>query len=300
MTNAGMSQRGRKRSFMVPPVSPHSQPPRRPYAEGDDGSRCEALLEERVVVRVRRGAAAENAKLARPVVLELMPRACGNEHGVAGTHVRRLAVDLHPALPLQHEVDLLGRRGGSDARSPAPPRASPPRGSAPPCGAAHGSSSRPSSRTPRRPRPTSASSEHRRKRLGDALLRIALERGEERERERARAGVLRHRAQALARSRSARACTAADGSTADSGCSRSPRARSARSRARAPRCREASRRRRTTTACGRRRRRTGSRRRRCRRATRRSASRQPRAARGSASSFSSWPIPSAALMSSIR
>src|SRR5665213_205771 len=66
------------------------------------------LLEVGVVMRVRRRAAAQNAELARSVVLELVPRARRDQYGVAGTHVRDLAVDLHLALPLEHEVDLLG------------------------------------------------------------------------------------------------------------------------------------------------------------------------------------------------
>src|SRR5664279_658001 len=65
-----------------------------------------ALLEERVVVRVRRSADAEEAKLARAVVLEGVPRTRRDQHCVAGTHVRRLPVDLHLALPFQDEVDL--------------------------------------------------------------------------------------------------------------------------------------------------------------------------------------------------
>src|SRR6266849_426577 len=64
------------------------------------------LLEERVVVRVRRRAAAEDPQLAGPVVLERVPRARRDQDCVARTKEARLAVELHLALTLEHEVDL--------------------------------------------------------------------------------------------------------------------------------------------------------------------------------------------------
>src|SRR5690349_18700731 len=68
------------------------------------------LLEEGVVVGVRRRAAAEDAQLARAVVLERMPRARRDEHRVAAPDGARRAVDLHPAGALDDEVDLLRLR----------------------------------------------------------------------------------------------------------------------------------------------------------------------------------------------
>src|SRR3954451_13523069 len=67
------------------------------------------LLEERVVVRVRRHAAAEELQLTVSVVLERVPRALRDECGVARPYVASLAVDLEFARALQDEVDLLGR-----------------------------------------------------------------------------------------------------------------------------------------------------------------------------------------------
>src|SRR5438270_1014714 len=67
------------------------------------------LLEERVVVRVRRHADAEEPQLAVAVVLERVPRAAGDERRFAGPNVPPLAVDLELAGALQDDVDLLGR-----------------------------------------------------------------------------------------------------------------------------------------------------------------------------------------------
>src|ERR1700730_5711390 len=74
----------------------------------DEGVR-KALLEERVFVGVRRRAAAEEAELAVAVVLQRVPGAGGNQHGVARADHLRVAVDFHPAGALEHEIDLLGR-----------------------------------------------------------------------------------------------------------------------------------------------------------------------------------------------
>src|SRR3954468_4297818 len=64
-------------------------------------------LEEGVCVPVRWSAAAEKSELAVAVVLERVPGAGGDEHGVSGTDRLRVSVDLHPAGALEHEVDLL-------------------------------------------------------------------------------------------------------------------------------------------------------------------------------------------------
>src|SRR4051812_42260496 len=64
-------------------------------------------LEEGVCVRVRWRAAAEKSELAVAVVLERVPGAGGDEHGVSGTDRLRVSVDLLPAGALEHEVDLL-------------------------------------------------------------------------------------------------------------------------------------------------------------------------------------------------
>src|SRR5437762_7806010 len=67
------------------------------------------LLEDGVVVGVRRRAAAEEAQLAVAVVLERVPRAGWDEGGVARAKAAPLTVDLEVAGALQDEVDLLGR-----------------------------------------------------------------------------------------------------------------------------------------------------------------------------------------------
>src|SRR6476469_9855122 len=67
------------------------------------------LLEERVVVRVRRHAAAEEPELTVAVVLERVPGARSDERRVPRTYAAPLAVDLQIARALQDEVDLLGR-----------------------------------------------------------------------------------------------------------------------------------------------------------------------------------------------
>src|SRR5882762_783815 len=67
------------------------------------------LLEERVVVRVGRHAAAEEPELAVAVVLERVPGARTDECRVPRTYTASLAIDLEVAGALQDEVDLLGR-----------------------------------------------------------------------------------------------------------------------------------------------------------------------------------------------
>src|SRR5206468_11248534 len=66
------------------------------------------LLEERVLVGVRRRAHAEDEELARTVVLERVPGSRRDEDRVAGTDPPRLAVHLQRAGSLRDEVDLLG------------------------------------------------------------------------------------------------------------------------------------------------------------------------------------------------
>src|SRR5437588_846799 len=66
-----------------------------------------ALLEDRVLVGVRRRAHAEDGQLARAVVLERVPGPRWNEDRVAGPDPAGLAVDLELARPLRHDVDLL-------------------------------------------------------------------------------------------------------------------------------------------------------------------------------------------------
>src|SRR5947209_2021216 len=66
------------------------------------------LLEEGVVVGVRRRAAAEDAQLAVAVVLERVPGARRDQGGVPRAHAPPLAVDLQLAGAFQDEVDLLG------------------------------------------------------------------------------------------------------------------------------------------------------------------------------------------------
>src|SRR3954454_20173324 len=66
------------------------------------------LLEERVLVRVRRRAHAEDGQLARAVVLERVPGTRRDQDRVAGPHPAGLAVDLELARPFRDEVDLLG------------------------------------------------------------------------------------------------------------------------------------------------------------------------------------------------
>ena len=65
------------------------------------------LLEEGVVVAVRRGAAAEEPKLRHGYAL--VPRAGWDQGGVAGSNVPALVVDLELTLSFEHEVDLLAR-----------------------------------------------------------------------------------------------------------------------------------------------------------------------------------------------
>src|SRR6188472_2321846 len=67
-----------------------------------------ALLKERVLVRVRRRAHAEDGELARPVVLERVPRTRWNEDRVAGPDPPGVAVHLERAGALRDEIDLLG------------------------------------------------------------------------------------------------------------------------------------------------------------------------------------------------
>src|SRR5690349_8949632 len=67
--------------------------------------RLRALVEERVVVAVRRDAAAEEADGGRGG--ELVPRARRDEDCVARADAAAVAVDLHVALALEHDVDLL-------------------------------------------------------------------------------------------------------------------------------------------------------------------------------------------------
>src|SRR6476661_2308706 len=66
------------------------------------------LLEERVVVRVRRHAAAEEPELTGAVVFERVPGARRDERRVPRTDAASLAVDLEVAGALHDEVDLLG------------------------------------------------------------------------------------------------------------------------------------------------------------------------------------------------
>jgi hypothetical protein len=65
-----------------------------------------ALLEVRVLVAVRRGATAEEAK--RRVGANLVPGTGRDQDGVARTNTSATAVDLHLAGAFEHEVDLLG------------------------------------------------------------------------------------------------------------------------------------------------------------------------------------------------
>src|SRR5215475_7613225 len=71
---------------------------------------AELLLEERVLVGVRRRAHAQDAELTRPVVLERVPGAGRDEDRVARADAAGLAVDLELARALRDEVDLLGSR----------------------------------------------------------------------------------------------------------------------------------------------------------------------------------------------
>src|SRR5262245_5832810 len=64
-------------------------------------------LEERVLVRVRRRARAEDQELARAVVLERVPGAWRDEDCVSWTDPVGVAVDLERARALRDEVDLL-------------------------------------------------------------------------------------------------------------------------------------------------------------------------------------------------
>src|SRR6266436_505675 len=69
---------------------------------------CVTLLEERVVVRVRRHAAAEEPQLTVAVVLERVPGARRDQRRIPRADAASLAVDLEVARALQDEVDLLG------------------------------------------------------------------------------------------------------------------------------------------------------------------------------------------------
>src|SRR5262249_14802960 len=87
----------------------------RPLAEAEEDhpravrhARIISLLKERVFVRVRRRAHAEDGQLARAVVLQRVPRPGWDQDRVAGTDPPRLAVDLESARALRDEVDLLG------------------------------------------------------------------------------------------------------------------------------------------------------------------------------------------------
>src|SRR5438876_3727659 len=64
------------------------------------------LVEEGVLVAVRRGTAAEESQRRRRP--DLMPRTRWNQCRITGTDRPALAVDLQVAGSLEHEVDLLG------------------------------------------------------------------------------------------------------------------------------------------------------------------------------------------------
>src|SRR3954447_16361130 len=64
--------------------------------------------DEGVVVRVRRGAAAQEAERLRARVPQLVGRSGRDHHGVAGRHVGLVVAQLHPAAARREEVDLLG------------------------------------------------------------------------------------------------------------------------------------------------------------------------------------------------
>src|SRR5437763_13748030 len=70
-------------------------------------TRPRALRKVRVLVRVRRDAAAEDPQLARAVVVQRVPGARRDEHGVADGDPLVDAVDLHVTRALDDEVDLL-------------------------------------------------------------------------------------------------------------------------------------------------------------------------------------------------
>src|SRR5690348_11520726 len=86
----------------------HLPKPRKTIRDGATAMR-RTLVEEGVVVGVRRRAAAEDAELGRAVVLELMPRARRDENRVAGADGAGVAVDLNAAGPFDDEVDLFRR-----------------------------------------------------------------------------------------------------------------------------------------------------------------------------------------------
>src|SRR5581483_9898664 len=67
-----------------------------------------ASLEERVVVTVGRGAAAEDPEAPVARVAELVPDAGRDGDGVAGTDAGAVAVELEVALAFEDEVDLFG------------------------------------------------------------------------------------------------------------------------------------------------------------------------------------------------
>src|SRR5579884_576033 len=79
-----------------------------PSAMGGIIARSAALLEVRVLVGVGRRADAEDRQLARPVVLERVPRTGRDEDRVPRADAPRLAADLERAGTLRDEVDLLG------------------------------------------------------------------------------------------------------------------------------------------------------------------------------------------------
>src|SRR6185436_19007484 len=66
-----------------------------------------ALREVRVLVPVRRGAAAEEAQRVGSGRADLVPRTGRDRDGISGLDLGRLAVDLHHPGPVEDEVDLL-------------------------------------------------------------------------------------------------------------------------------------------------------------------------------------------------